>query len=218
MTTINPLSALSNLGETSTSKDTIANDFDTFLKLLTTQLQNQNPLEPLDTNQFTQQLVQFSEVEQTIKSNKNLENLIKLQAATAITNTVGYIGKTVEVAGITQPLEDNKASWPINAESDAENTSFTIKDAEGNVIFNETKATAAGASNYEWNGENNDGGIAKEGNYTLTVSATDTNGVGVNVDVASSGVVEGIEMQGNNIFLIVGGKEINLENITAVRQ
>ena len=77
-----PLAALTQLGQTSTSNTTgIADDFDTFLKILTTQLQNQNPLDPIDSNQFTDQLVQFSSVEQEIKTNKNLEQLIALSGA-----------------------------------------------------------------------------------------------------------------------------------------
>jgi len=216
MTTINPLSALSNIGEASQSRNAIANDFDTFLTLLTTQLQNQNPLEPLDTNQFTQQLVQFSEVEQSIKSNENLENLLKLQAATAITNSVAYIGKTVELSGSTQELKAGQATWPVNAAADAQATTFTIKDQNGNVVFNETKSLAAGTTDYTWDGKTNDGNPAPEGSYSLSVAATNSDGLAVNVNIASSGVVDGVDMSGNKLVLLVGGQRINLEDVTTI--
>ncbi len=218
MTTINPLAALSNIGAAATSSTTIGNDFDTFLKLLTTQLQNQNPLEPLDTNQFTQQLVQFSEVEQTIQSNKNLENLLKLQAATAITNSVGYIGKTVELSGTSQPLAEGQANWPIEAENDAAAAVFTITDLNDNIIFTETKPLSAGQSTYNWDGQTNDGVAAPEGQYNLKVSATNAEGVAVNVNIASSGVVEGVDMSTDSLVLLVNGQKIKLEDVTAIKQ
>ncbi|GJM03911.1 MAG: flagellar hook assembly protein [Rhodomicrobium sp.] len=218
MTSINPLSALNNLGEATASKAAIANDFDTFLTLLTTQLQNQNPLEPLDTNQFTQQLVQFSEVEQSIKQNENLESLMKLQAANAITNTVGYIGKTVELTGTSQPLLNGEANWPINAGADASNTIFTVSDSDGNIVYTETTDLAQGESTFTWNGKTSSGTDAPEGNYTLKVSATNSEGLGVNVDIASSGLVEGVDMSGSNLYLIVGGQKIKLEEVTSIRQ
>ena len=218
MTTINPLAALGNLGEATKSQTSVANDFDTFLTLLTTQLQNQNPLEPLDTNQFTQQLVQFSEVEQAIKSNQNLENLLKLQAATAVTNSVSYIGKTVELSGTTQTLSGGQASWPINAAQDAAAATFTIKDQNGAVIFSETKPLSQGATDYSWNGQNINGGQAPDGNYTLEIAATNADGVAVNVGIASSGVVDGVDLSGNNLVLLVGGQRINIEDVTTIKQ
>ena len=218
MTTINPLAALGNLGEATQSKSAIANDFDTFLTLLTTQLQNQNPLEPLDTNQFTQQLVQFSEVEQAIKSNQNLENLLKLQAATAVTNSVSYIGKTIELSGTTQTLTAGQASWPVNAAQDATAATFTIKDQSGNVVFSETKPLSQGATDYNWDGKTNDGNKAPDGNYTLDITATNANGVAVNVGIASSGVVDGVDLSGNNLVLLVGGQRINIEDVTTIKQ
>lgn len=218
MTTINPLASLSNIGEATQSKTSIANDFDTFLTLLTTQLQNQNPLEPLDTNQFTQQLVQFSEVEQQIQSNQNLENLLKLQAATAITNSVAYIGKTVELSGATQTLASGEANWPIEAGGEAEAAIFTVKDASGNTVFTETKPLSEGSGTYSWNGETNDGDTAADGQYTLEVTATNSEGVAVNVNIASAGVVEGVDMSGDSLVLLVNGNRINLEDVTTIRQ
>src|SRR3954447_371597 len=83
------------------SAATIAGNFDTFLQLLTTQLKNQNPLDPLDTNQFTQQLVQFAQVEQQMNMNTSLGTLISLEKATQTTAALSFLGSTVVVDGAT---------------------------------------------------------------------------------------------------------------------
>src|SRR5438132_211559 len=91
-------------------KQTIAGNFNTFLQLLTTQLKNQNPLDPLDTNQFTQQLVQFAQVEQQINMNQSLSALIALQTATQASAAMGFLGSTVVVNGDTSALTAGKAT------------------------------------------------------------------------------------------------------------
>src|SRR5450631_3102763 len=92
----------------------IASNFTTFLQLLTTQLQNQNPLDPLDTNQFTQQLVQFAQVEQQMKSNDELSTLVALQKSTQATTALAYVGSTAVVDGSTAPLANGSATWTLN--------------------------------------------------------------------------------------------------------
>src|SRR3989442_6283780 len=91
--------------------DTIQQNFTTFLQLLTTQLKNQNPLSPLDTNQFTQQLVQFASVEQQLNMNSQLTTLVSLQQTAQTTAALGFLGSTVTVKGATSTLADGKATW-----------------------------------------------------------------------------------------------------------
>src|SRR3954451_9401147 len=95
----------------SSSNPGIASNFTAFLQLLTTQLKNQNPLEPLDTNQFTQQLVQFAQVEQQITMNSSLSTLISLQKATQTSAALGFLGSTVRVEGDTARLAGGSAAW-----------------------------------------------------------------------------------------------------------
>ncbi len=219
MPSINPLSALTDIGAATSSQSTIATSFDTFLTLLTTQLQNQNPLEPLDANEFTQQLVQFSEVEQTIKSNENLENLLKLQAATAVTNSVSYIGKTVELSEVTQELTNNSATWPIEAANSADKATFTVSDADGNIVFSEQKAITSGSSNYVWDGRTNTGSIAPKGNYSLSISAKNSEGVTIDTNVASrEGTVTGIDMSSDTLYLLIGDDKVKIEQVSSIRQ
>ena len=117
-TPINTVAA-SNTGAGSGAVDNamIANNFQTFLTLLTTQLKNQNPLDPLDTNQFTQQLVQFAQVEQQMKSNDQLATLVALDKTAQSTAALAYVGSTVVVDGSTAPLVNGSASWTLNTSS-----------------------------------------------------------------------------------------------------
>src|SRR3954447_12628807 len=102
---------------TASDAGTLASNFTTFLTLLTTQLKNQNPLEPLDTNQFTAQLVQFTGVEQQLKTNEFLETLMLAGQNTAKSDAVSYIGKQVTASGKTGELTNEKAVfWDYNAE------------------------------------------------------------------------------------------------------
>ena len=105
----------------------IASNFTQFLQLLTTQLQNQNPLDPLDTNQFTQQLVQFAQVEQQLKSNDQLTTLVSLQKTAQQTQALGFVGTTVAVDGSTTALKDGKATWSFNAPKPATLTAAAMK-------------------------------------------------------------------------------------------
>src|SRR6201997_3431755 len=98
----------------STSGATLAGNFQTFLTLLTTQLKNQNPLDPLDTNQFTQQLVEFASVEQQLKTNDELTTLVSLQQTAQATQALQFVGKTAVVDGSTAALKSSSAGWELS--------------------------------------------------------------------------------------------------------
>ena len=115
----------------------IADNLDTFLQLLTTQLKNQDPLEPLDTNEFTSQLVQFSSVEQDVKSNGLLEQLVGNSAVASGQVAVSYIGKVVSADGATTQLSNGAATWRLNASEDGTAT-YTIRDSRGTIVYSRT--------------------------------------------------------------------------------
>ena len=106
----------------STNKTSLADNFTTFLQLLTTQLKNQNPLDPLDTNQFTQQLVQFAQVEQQLKGNDQLASLVSLQQSAQSTQALGFVGHIVALDGQTSRLENGSAGWSFNSPKPATGT------------------------------------------------------------------------------------------------
>src|SRR5215813_9610084 len=134
------------------SQSQLATNFDTFLTLLTAQLKNQDPLEPMDSNEFTQQLVQFSQVEQQINSNKNLESLIALTKARSSTDAVSYLGRDVTVTDGSGGLADGSAHWTYNLANDAASSSILITDSKGKMVYAAKAETTAGAHDFVWNG------------------------------------------------------------------
>src|SRR5512144_669051 len=135
----------------SSDKTTLAGNFNTFLTLLTTQLKNQNPLDPLDTNQFTQQLVQFASVEQQINMNTQLISLVALQQTAQSTAALGFVGQTVTGDGHTAQLAGGRASWTFSSTKPADAT-MTITNATGQTVYATSQAVQSGAQTFNWNG------------------------------------------------------------------
>ena len=214
---VNPFSALSSLGESSSDRIGIADDFDTFLQLLTTQLQNQNPLDPLDTNQFTEQLVQFTGVEQAVKTNENLEALTQITAVTAINGAVGFIGKEISANGNTKYYDGGEMSWSYRATSDSPSATFSIIGSNGVTVYSETRSISQGIGEFSWNGQTDEGGVAPNDAYTLSVRATDEAGDPTYVETGRFGMVTGVDMQGGTPVLMVDGQEVRLEDVISVR-
>lgn len=198
------------------SRKGIADNFDTFLQLLITQLKNQNPLEPLDTNQFTQQLVQFTSVEQQLKTNEFLEAMMQSSQNATNSQAVGYVGKTVTASGASTDLVNGQASWIYRIESPAENTTVTIKDANGNTVYTETLSLEAGTDRIVWDGTTNTGEKLTSGRFTVTIDARNSNGQYIPVTTEMMGVVEGVDVSGTEPYLIIGDLRIPLSSVTAV--
>ena len=205
----------SSASSASISRQGIADNFDTFLQLLTTQLRNQNPLDPLDTNAFTQQLVQFSSVEQQLKTNDFLSALVQANTNSVQTNAVNYIGKTISAAGVRSELINGKAEWNFSLE-DAANTTVTIKDKDGNVVYTETGDLQAGVGKFTWDGKTSTGTTAPDGDYTITVAALDSAGQGVLVKTEISGRVDAVDMTGDTPQLVIGSIRVPLGSVKTI--
>ena len=203
---------------TSTARAGIADNFDTFLNILTTQLKNQNPLDPLDTNQFTQQLVQFSGVEQQLKTNEFLETLMLSSQNTAKSDAVSYIGKEVTSSGKTSELTDsNAAFWAYSADANAANATVTIKDSTGQVVYTQTGPISAGPGTFRWDGKGSDGSDKPNGVYTIDIKGKDANGQDVKISTASIGVVTAVDFTGDIPVLTVGSRQVSITDVTDVR-
>jgi flagellar basal-body rod modification protein FlgD len=217
MSTINNVNSASVVNAAAvTSRATIAENFDTFLQMLTTQLKNQNPLDPLDTNQFTQQLVQFSQVEQQLKTNDQLSVLLALQQATQVTSVVDYVGKAAVVTGDTTALRDEKATWSYTADA-AGTATFTVVNAAGNTVYTEQRAIGAGTESFVWDGKGTNGVAQPNGQYTLKVSAKDANGKAVSVTTDVVGVVDGVDISQVPPLLKVGSRSFTLDKIKQIK-
>ena len=197
-------------------RTTIANNFDTFLQLLTTQLKNQNPLDPLDTNQFTQQLVEFSGVEQQLKTNDFLSSLVQANANTTNSNAVNYIGKTVTASGVRSELVNGQAQWQFSV-SDASTVTVNVKDENGNTVYSEQGSMKAGAGTFTWDGKDNQGNVKPDGTYTISMQAVTAEGKTINVSTDTTGTVTGVDFTGSEPVLLVGKARLNLSGVTSVR-
>lgn len=213
-----PYSPLSSLGTSQSVTDgaAIANNFDTFLTLLTTQLQNQSPLDPMDTNQFTQQLVEFASVEQAVKQNENLENLAKLSAANAITGAVSYIGKQVSAEGTISQLQNGTANWSYSLDGAATQATFFVKDSSGEEVFTKTITNPDTDGVFTWDGVKTDGTTALDGDFTISVSAQGEGGTAVAANTNFTGIVTQVDMEGGTPILKVGDRDVKIEEIVKI--
>jgi len=193
----------------------IASNFTTFLQLLTTQLQNQDPLSPLDTNQFTQQLVQFAQVEQQMKQNDQLSQLISIEQGAQSTVALTYVGQTVVVDGTTANLNNNQANWLLNVSKPA-TTTITITDSTGQTAYSGTFAMNPGDQTFTWDGTGNDGQTWPPGNYTMTATAVDASGQSTPVTTQIVGVVDSVDLSVNPPLLSIGGQTYTMDQIKRV--
>ncbi|KKB75979.1 hypothetical protein VW35_19795 [Devosia soli] len=199
------------------SRQTIAQNFDTFLSILTTQLKNQNPLDPLDTNQFTQQLVQFTGVEQQLKTNEFLESLLSSTQNAGRMDAVGYIGKQVTISGKTTQLAGTHAMWGYNAEANVANATITIKNATGDVVYTQSGSLAMGAGTFAWDGISSDGQPQPDGLYTINIEGTNVGGKPVKITSSSIGVVSAVDFSSGTPMVTVGAAKVPLSDVSEVR-
>ena len=194
----------------------LSSNFSTFLTLLTTQLKNQDPTSPMDSNAFTQQLVMYSQVEQQINTNTNLKSLISQGASNAASMTTGYLGKKVSIVNGNAPLIGGNASWTYNLGGPATTSQLTITDANGKAVYTAAGEKGAGNHSFVWDGKDSNGNQLSDGGYKLTVTATDAAGAAVDANVASAATVTQIDMTGAVPRLIIGSMEIDLADIAAI--
>ena len=194
----------------------IADNFQSFLTLLTTQLQNQNPLDPLDTNQFTQQLVQFAGVEQQLKTNDELSQLVTLQQTTQATQALGFVGKTAVVNGSTTALSNSQAAWQLNIPTTSTVT-ITIANSKGQTVFTGNYSANAGDEQpFTWNGQGNDGTQWPDGQYTMTATAQDSTGNSVAISTEIAGTVNSVDLTQSPPLLSIQGQNYTISQIKRI--
>lgn len=199
----------------------LAQDFDNFLLLLTTQLKNQDPTDPLDSNEFTEQITSFAGVEQQINTNKYLEALLAVQTGSQISSASSFIGKIAEVEnnGVLVK-ETGNAFFSYELEKPTKATFITIADANGKVVFNGEGKITAGRHNVTWDGTDNSGQRVPPGVYGIAVTFENEEG---NIEEASSlltaGLVTGVDLTGDTVQLVLeGGILVPYEKVQFVGQ
>ena len=200
------------------AQDKLDKDLNQFLTLLVTQLQNQDPLEPLDANEFTSQLVQFASVEQQIYQNSNLEKLVDMQQTSQVGSMVSYLGTDIEANGNSFNLSDSKAEFSYELEAPSVETVLTIQDATGQEVLTNNVSTDTGKNIFQWDGLQSDGTQAPDGPYTAIVSAKDYDGNLINVAQTVFGRVTGAGAQNGIVTLSMGAIDAPLDQVLNVRE
>jgi flagellar basal-body rod modification protein FlgD len=197
----------------------IASNFDSFLQLLTTQLQNQDPLDPLDTNQFTQELVSFSSVEQQINMNTNLSTLISLQQTAQSTAALNFLGTTVTVNGNSAQLGSGQPNPTWNYTLSKPSTvAINVSSSTGQLVYSTTQTLQAGNQTFTWNGTDSVGNAWPAGTYTVAITATDASGKTTTVSPQVQGMVTGVDISQSPPTLTVNGQSYTPSQIVqAVR-
>jgi flagellar basal-body rod modification protein FlgD len=209
----------STAGSSITGNASLAENFDTFLSLLTTQLQYQDPRSPMDTTEFTNQLTQFSQVEQAIKTNSQLETLIALNQANQAVGALGYLGRTVEVASSTVNLEDGEATILYALPPGAATTVVSILDADGSLVRMINGETGPGRHEYVWDGNNEQGTQVPDGVYRIAVTALDANGDVLDGTLTGTiGRVTQVNTEDQPILLMLGEVAVGVDQIVAIRE
>ena len=204
--------------QSSSASAALNTNFDAFLKMLITQMKNQDPTNPMDSNQFTQQLVQMSSVEQQIQTNKNLETLITSNTITNANSAVSLLGKQVEGSGTAALLQNGEAKWSFNLASNAPDTTVSVVNNKGATVYTEKVDGKSGSNSFTWDGVGTDGNTYEDGSYYLKVTANDSEGNSVASDTRTKGIVTAIDMSGTDPLLTINGAQIHYSEITGVSE
>ncbi|MBP7336633.1 flagellar hook capping FlgD N-terminal domain-containing protein [Niveispirillum sp.] len=196
----------------------LSDNYETFLTLLTSQLQNQDPLQPTDTAEFTKQLVQYSQVEQSIKTNQKLDDVVSAINKGQPNQALSYLSKTVEIQSNGIALQDGKAHLTVSTDKPAAEASFEITDAKtGKVVRTMALSKFAGTQDVNWDGLDNSGNQLADGTYKGVAKITGTDGKEVSAQVMSFGRVTGVDLTAGEPYLMLGSLPITMTNVLSIK-
>lgn len=196
----------------------LASNSQTFLTLLTTQLKNQDPTSPLDTNQFTAQLTQMTGVEQQLLSNQLLQQLVNQTSGSGVSGAVDLIGKSVTGGATTATLQNGNATWQYTPGATAQSVAVQVTDSNGNLVYSGSlPAGSTGPQSFTWNGQSTSGVQEPDGGtYTAKFSALDSSGNAVAVSNTVSGTATAVEQVNGQTMVTIAGVQVPLSSVTAV--
>jgi flagellar basal-body rod modification protein FlgD len=203
---------------TAASSTKLTQDYNSFLKLLTTQMQNQDPLSPMESTEFTNQLVQFSQVEQQISQNTKLDKLVSLQNNNQTQASLGFIGLDVEATGNAFTYDGKSVKMSYTLPETSTSTKIQIKNEKGVTIQTLDGARSTNRQELTWDGKKADGSAAEPGNYTMTVMAPKSDSKLMTAKTTVFGRVSGIEAGNGVTTLMMGKVPVKMENVITAQQ
>lgn len=208
------ISATASTGTAATgSGPRLSADLGTFLTLLTTQLRNQDPTKPMDTETLTQQLVQFASVEQQLSTNQTLQSLLSLQQAGQLADTASLLGRRVTVASDTLPLQDGHAEVVLPAAGSARRAAVEVRDAAGTLLRSETVTLGTAATTWQWDGRDTRGTQRPDGAYRVAVAGRSEDGTAAEVAFAVTGRVTGAARVDGDLMLRLGSATVGFDSL-----
>jgi len=222
---VSQVSSATSIGSTSSTTSSTADasadaasQKDMFLQILLTQLQNQNPLDPVDTTEFTSQLATYSQLEQQIDTNSKLDDVVSALNSGNNFSALSYNGATVSVTGNTSVVQSNSASWNYALADSASNVTATVTDANGNVLETDNIG-AEGAGTYKYNVDATSFGLPEGTPLYLNVTATDSSGAAVTSSLSGNVKVTAVETgSSGDITLEAGSYTFSSNDVTSLRQ
>ena len=193
----------------------ISSNLNEFLKLLTTQLQNQDPSSPMDTATFTSELAQFAGVEQQVNTNTNLTSLIQLSQSQSLLQGSSLLGDQVTLNSTTMPLQNGVAGLDFTS-STAQPVQITVKNAAGTTVDQQTVSASAGANSWQWNGQTSSGGTVADGAYTVAVASTPLTGTGAALAFTTLGTVTGVTNASGGVTLGFGATTLPINTVATI--
>lgn len=203
---------------TTATSNSISNDKEAFLKILLTQLENQNPLDPVDTTEFTNQLVAYSSLEQLMTMNEKLDALTASIGGTSSLSAFSYIGAEVDISSNASVLQDGEVEWAYTLENDAENVTLQVSDAYGTVIASyDAGKSSAGTYGFTITSEDLGSSVSNGAPLYLSVVAKNSGGANINTATKATVTISGVETSEGNITLNAGSLSFSANNVTAMR-
>jgi len=193
-------------------------DLNQFLNLLVTQLKNQDPLDPMDANEFTSQLVQFASVEQQIYQNANLEKLLNVEQSSQIANMVDFIGHTIEASGTSFHLENDSAEFTYEFGTKPNSATISIINSSGLTVYSGDAINEIGQQSFKWDGKNQHETQQPDGTYTAVVTGKDRDGNLMNVTQSVFGRVTGAGAEEGIVSLFMNDIKTGLDKVLSTRE
>ena len=193
-------------------------NYNTFLKLLTTQLQNQDPLDPTDSSQFTNQLVLFSQVEQQIDTNSTLDTMLTNQTSNMAQQALSYLGLNVAASGNTITYDGSSVTAGYTLPSAAATATVGIFNSSGTEVYTTSGGTAAGSNEFTWDGTDSSGDAVASGLYTVQVTAADASGNPITASTVVPGIVTGVSNSNGTTYLTINGEQVAASSVVSAAE